>query len=149
MTASYVNIQPAQWCADYIGTEYKDHGRDKASGYDCWGLVRDVMQQVFGRCLPDYGEAYATGLNRTDVARAVEAGLTDGWRKLDLSSPSADETPREGDLVILRLAGRPWHCAIAAGGDWMMHAIAGAGVVLEHWTLEPWKNRVEGFYRHE
>jgi cell wall-associated NlpC family hydrolase len=137
--------RPAEWCLPYIDTfiPFKDKGRDR-DGFDCWGLVRHVMAEVFGVAdLPDYGAAYEAAKDRVSVAKAVAAGLAQGWRQLD-----QDESPREGDLIILKLAGRPWHCAIAAGGDWMMHVCDGSGVVLEHWTLEPWKNRVEGFYRH-
>jgi cell wall-associated NlpC family hydrolase len=136
--------QPANWCAEYVGLPFKDQGRDRA-GFDCWGLVRCVMAEVFSISgLPDYCESYDSAQNLESVAKAVEAGLAQGWRML-----SAGEDPREGDLVILKLAGRPWHCAIAAGSDWMMHCVDGMGVVMERWTVPLWRKRVEGFYRHE
>jgi cell wall-associated NlpC family hydrolase len=143
MTQPQAMIQPAQWCGDYIGLPFKDKGRDR-DGFDCWGLVRAVMGEVFGmEDLPDYSAAYEAARDRVSVAKAVAVGLAQGWLQL-----SPGEDIREGDLIILKLAGRPWHCAVSAGGDWMMHVCDGSGVVLEHWTLEPWKNRVEGFYRH-
>ena len=40
---------------DYIGLEYEDGGRGPDK-YDCWGLVRSVRHEVFGRSLlPSFG----------------------------------------------------------------------------------------------
>lgn len=38
--------------SDLIGTKYKIHGRDK-SGYDCYGLVVEVMKR-YGKIMPDF-----------------------------------------------------------------------------------------------
>jgi cell wall-associated NlpC family hydrolase len=135
--------RPADWCAEFIGLPFKDHGRDR-TGFDCWGVVRCVLQDRFGiNDLPDYCESYDNARNQQAVSSAVEAGLASGWRKL-----SPEESPREGDLIILKLAGRPWHCAISAGSDWMMHCVDDIGVIAEQWSNALWRNRVEGFYRH-
>lgn len=146
------NICPPDWCGQYVcGSMFADHGRGEwymqaipLRKFDCWGLVRAVLQEQFGiEGLPDYGDAYSRAHDQRSVAAAVQAGLRDGWTKLGL----LDE-PRAGDIIILRLAGRPWHCGVLAGLDWFLHITEGAGATLEQWTRPLWVNRIEGFYRH-
>jgi cell wall-associated NlpC family hydrolase len=103
-------------------------------------LARAVLAEQFGISgLPDYGECYANAKDQKSVSLAVEAGLASGWLKVT--------TPAPGDLVILRLAGRPWHCAVAVGGDWMLHVVEGVNTVVEQFSRPLWKNRIEGFFR--
>lgn len=141
LAAAMPEAAPPAWCAAYVGRPFAEKGRGP-DGYDCWGLARGVLIDRFGVVdLPDYGRSYAHCNDRETVARTFEAGVRDGWREVC--------TPRPGDVIILRLAGRPWHCGIIVAGHWMMHAQVGAGVVLERWTRDLWRNRVEGFYRYE
>jgi cell wall-associated NlpC family hydrolase len=131
--------QPPQWCSKYVGKPFAEKGRGP-DGYDCWGLVRAVLAAEFGVAgLPDYVDSYTRTGDKLSVSSAVRAGLAEGWQRV--------ETPEAGTLVILRLAGRPWHCAIAVNKDWMLHALMGSDVCLERLDSMVWSDRIEGYYR--
>lgn len=134
------------WCNRWVsgpsgsGIPFLDKGRGEG-GFDCWGLARAVLAEQFGvEGLPDYSDAYSGARNRDSVTRAVRAGLSDGWAQV--------AEPREGDLIILRLAARPWHCAVAVGDGWMIHVLQDVGVCCERLSSPVWRNRIEGVYRH-
>lgn len=131
-------MNPPQWCAPYIGLAFEDHGRGPA--FDCWGIVCEIFAKERGVTLPDYVAAYASAGDRHSVAAAVEEGCK-LWQKVS--------DPQPFDVVILRLAGRPWHCGVIVAEDWMLHALSDVGVVLEKVSSPVWRNRVEGFYRHD
>jgi cell wall-associated NlpC family hydrolase len=131
------------WCESYTRLEYQDKGRGPV-GFDCWGFVRLVQSRQFGiDDLPDLSEEYPSAENHSAVALAVrkyEAALIAKWFPV--------EHPLSGDIVIIRIATRPWHCGVCVGDDWMLHILKGVNVGLEHFRREPWRNRIEGFYRH-
>ena len=132
------------WVGPYIGLPYKDKGRDRA-GADCWGGVRLVLGEVFGHELPDYSCAYTDAKDQASVAGAVEAGLADGWQRAD--------RPQAGDLLILKIAGRPWHCALMVNDRQFLHwpppDKQGRQILscIERLDSPHWSRRVEGIYR--
>jgi cell wall-associated NlpC family hydrolase len=131
---------PPTWAAKYIGVPYLDKGRTIA-GFDCWGLVRHVLTHEFGVIeLPDYVDSYTAANDRRSVSVAVQSGLSDGWKQI--------EKPGPGTLIILKVAGRPWHCAVAVTNDWMLHTLQGVNACLERMDSMVWRNRIEGFYEH-
>jgi cell wall-associated NlpC family hydrolase len=135
-------IVPA-WCERFTRFEYADKGRGPLT-FDCWGFVRHVEREQFGvNDLPDLVSEYTSAKDHRSVAEVVEryeSALAASWRRI--------ERPQPGDIIILNIAAMPWHCGVAVGGDWMMHMLKGVNVGVEHFTREPWRNRVEGFYRH-
>lgn len=134
-------VAPA-WCEPFTRFQYADKGRGPVA-FDCWGFVRHVQAVRFGVDLPDLSDEYPSAEDHPAVAEVVaryERELASSWH------PVAD--PRAGDIVIVKIAGLPWHCGVVAGGDWMMHILKGVNVGLERFTREPWRNRIEGFYRH-
>lgn len=98
--------------SDWIGKPYKDKGRGP-DGWDCWGLVRAILMSERGITLPDYADAYITASDRYSVSQAVQAGLEHGWARVT--------KPKAFDLLILRIAGRPWHCAIMLNDRQFIH----------------------------
>jgi hypothetical protein len=55
------------------------------------------------------------------------------------------DTVDAGTLIILHLAGRPWHCALAVNKEWMLHTLEGVNACLERMDSMVWNGRIEGF----
>lgn len=132
------------WVGPFIGLPYAEKGRSR-DGADCWGGVRLVMREVFGYDLPDYSGSYTSTKDHASVAGAVEAGLADGWQPAD--------RPRAGDLLILKIAGRPWHCGVMVNAHQFLHwpppDKQGRQLLscIERLDSPHWSRRIEGIYR--
>jgi cell wall-associated NlpC family hydrolase len=123
----------------YIGLPFADHGRGPA--FDCWGLVRHVLQRERGIELPDYGDTYPSHRDHSGVAGAIEQGAVVGWRRV--------ETPCVGCVVVFRIAGRPWHVGLVVGADRFLHIPEGETSCIERLSAAMWARRIEGFYCRE
>lgn len=130
---------PPIWTADFIGIPFIDHGSDFA-GCDCWGLVCLVYRERFGIRLPAYGGGYRDSRDGEQIETLCGIEAARAWQ------PTA--WPAEGDVVLLRIEGRPWHVGVAVAPGLMLHTLRGAEAVLEYYEGKTWKNRIEGFYRH-
>jgi probable lipoprotein NlpC len=133
-----VSIIPA-FAEPYVGIRYVDKGRDRA-GIDCWGICRLVLAEVFHVDTPDYLDTYRDGEDWEAIGTAVRAGLADGWQRT--------EQPQAGDLLILKIAMRPWHCGLMLSGLHFLHAAPGDSTVIERLDTPRWARRIEGIYRH-
>lgn len=127
------------WVLPWVGLPYADKGRGPLA-YDCWGLVRAVLAREAAIPLPDYADAYSGACNRLSVAGAIEAGLADGWCVVT--------RPQAFDLLILRIAGRPWHCAVMVTSGMFLHAPPLNTSCIERVDSPQWAKRIEGVYRH-
>lgn len=132
------------WAARFVGLPYADKGRGP-DAWDCWGGARMVLHDVFGLALPDYTDAYTNADDSRSVAAAVAAGLESGWERV--------QAPRAGDLLILRIGGRPWHCAVLVTPERFLHWLppAPSGVqsfsCIERLDSPRWAKRIDGFWR--
>lgn len=124
------------WCAPYMKIPYADRGRTK-EGLDCYGLIKLVNHEVFHRDVPDY--VYSSSLSSKDVAECIEEHLPLDWQKV--------EVPEAGDLIMLRIAGRPWHCGLFAVPGLMLHAIDRRLSGMDRIDSLRWSSRVMGYYR--
>ena len=133
-------MNPPGWCAKYVGLPYCDKGRSR-EGFDCWGLVRHVLADEFGiHGLPDYVNEYSSASDRESVTKIVCSGKADGWKQVAVPNP--------GSVVILQIAGHPWHCGVVVNAEWMLHTLKGVDVCLERLDSPVWRNRIEGFYQY-
>ena len=128
------------WAALWGGIPYVDKGRGPDS-YDCWGLICAIYRDQFGICLPSYDDTYRDGDDWTAIGTAVRAGLLEGWRRV--------VPPRAGDLLVLAIARRPWHCALMLDAVHFLHAAPGDSTVIDRLDSPRWARRIEGIYRHD
>jgi cell wall-associated NlpC family hydrolase len=127
------------WAEELIGRPYRAGGQGP-DAFDCWGLVRWVMEHRFGRELP------AIPVDASDV-RAV---LTAFRRHPERRNWSLVTTRAEGDCVLIRQSRHPIHVGVwlAADNGGILHASEGSGVVFQRerdLLMSGW--RIEGFYR--
>ena len=97
-----------------IGTRFRLHGRDPASGLDCIGLFAAAMAGVGQAVAVPNG--YAMRLRDISAFRPLAAGF--GFCEV------ADAI-RPGDVLMFAVGPVQFHLAIAARGDSFIHAHAG------------------------
>jgi len=129
------------WAGHYIGLRFKEHGRD-ISGVDCWGLVRLVLAEQFGIALPSYIREYETTTEVDCISRLIEREAIK-WRLIK----SGDEIC--GDVIVMRVRGKPMHVGLVLGDRQMLHIEHGINSVIESYTSSVWSNRISGFYRYK
>lgn len=120
------------WATKYIGRKYNKDGAD------CYCLVREVLEQEACITLPDFSDQYEDAENRKQVATAIEKGIAE-FRQV--------EEPEEFDVVVLRVAAQPFHCALYIGQGRILHTLPGHDAAIENLYSMRWKDRIEGFYR--
>lgn len=116
---------------------YLDYGRGYA-GADCWGLVYLIYKDFLGITLDRYDGDYDIE-DKCDVGDHVLSTIKDDFEEVD--------EPQQGDIVVLRILGQPWHCGVFFTGNQMMHTQKGIGVTVESLSSKKWNKRVVGFYR--
>jgi cell wall-associated NlpC family hydrolase len=128
------------WAGRYIGLPFREHGRERA-GLDCWGLVRLVMAEQFGRYLPSFSTRYCKTTDAETIGRLVLSELPH-WDDVD----SGKEVL--GDVVVLRVRGAPMHVGLVLGDGCMLHVEQGIDSAIERYKGSRWAGRVHGFYRY-
>jgi len=129
------------WAGHYIGLPFYDHGRD-ALGLDCWGLVRLVMAEQFGIALPLYSGEYQRTTQVEKISNLIERESSK-WKLIK----SGDEEC--GDVIVLRMRGKPMHVGIVLGDKRMLHIEVGINSIIEKYSGSRWDKRISGFYRYK
>lgn len=130
------------WWDKYIGLPFLNKGRDKEEGLDCWGLLRLVHRDMLGVTHPSYEEDYQESTANTEVASAFYSGMEGPWEEVS-------SAPKELDVVILTLSGKPFHCGVVTVPGYMLHILKGCGAVVESYTNRHWLRRIDGIYRYK
>ena len=130
-----MGVAPA-WCERFRRIPYLDKGRTRA-GVDCYGLYKLVNLEQFGRLVPDY--VYSSSLDQDAVAQVMDQYLAVDFRRV--------ETPAPGDLITLKLIGRPWHCGCWVAPGLMLHSIGDQLSGIERLDSVRWARRITGFHR--
>lgn len=112
----------SHWAEKYLGLPW-ENGAAGPESFDCWGFVRHVARQEFGRHLPPV----PVDADKPLAVRRVIAGESDAphWRPVDL-----DEM-EEGDVLLLSQARHPDHCGIWLASGGALHCVRGGGVVYQ------------------
>jgi cell wall-associated NlpC family hydrolase len=129
----------AGWVSDYIGIPYVERGRSVA-GCDCWGLVRLVLFERFGKVLPSLAEDYAK------VDPALTARMVD--QTAALVRAQKVDAPEPGDVAVLRSLSAPSaHVGIVVPGGYLLHVDRGVNTCVVPLDSPRIAHRLEGFYR--
>jgi len=121
----------------YIKIPYKSHGRD-FDGCDCYGLVRLVLNNEFGKNLPDFWD-----YTSADDGTSVQEILLDNK---PLIASEKKESPEIGDVVLFRFHGYTSHMGVYVGNNMILHVIKNIDsccVPIDQGML---KGRIEGYY---
>ena len=121
--------------AGLIGTRFRLHGRDPASGLDCIGLVHASLMQIDRESRPPAGYR----LRNSDPARWFAYALDSGFRE-------TFDSPLPGDILLIEPGPGQQHLLIVENHFAAIHAHAGLGRVvrqsfifprspLAHWRL--------------
>jgi cell wall-associated NlpC family hydrolase len=129
------------WAGHYIGLPFKDHGRDR-DGLDCWGLVRLVLAEQFSLALPSYTREYERTTQVANISKLIERELALIW------SPVEKTEAQLGDIIILRMRGKPMHVGLVLDDEHMLHIEPGINSAIERYTSPRWSERIFGFYRY-
>lgn len=127
----------------YIGIPFLSHGR-AWHGVDCWGLVRLYYEREKGIDLPSL-DTYTDTKDAESISKIIYRQKTGwiqtGWVKTD--------TPKTGDVVVLKIAGKETHVGIYLEGNKMLHIMNGINSCVESLKSPKWKNRISGIYKYE
>jgi cell wall-associated NlpC family hydrolase len=127
---------------DYIGKPFIDGGRGP-KGYDCWGLVRAVLESEYQTIVEDYT------ISAYDTVRVADKMLTEKalkWKRVF--------QPQAGDIVAISLdfampVDFVIHVGVYIGDGRFLHTRKTVGALIERTEDLKWSIRIEGFYRYE
>jgi cell wall-associated NlpC family hydrolase len=152
------------WAGAYTRGDirWRERGRTREGGVDCWGLLHLVYRERLGIVLPDYASEYTSTADRADLARLIAREKGDWipvWESRTLRgikrAPGAREAPPKGvtrpfDAVLLPIQSHPCHVGVAAGGTSLLHIAKGAESAVDDWTVLKWAACMArgGIYRH-
>lgn len=122
--------------SDYIGIPYADTNVPLPEGLNCWQLVEKVMKEVFHMKPP---EIHYTG--PLDNVAPIFMAHMQMWEKIDYDNRAP------GDVLVLRVAGYPIHCAILIKPNIFLHTLKGHNSCIEQINGITWRKRLVGIYR--
>jgi len=112
--------------------------------YDCWGLVREVIQAGLGVSLPTFTEYSDTEIGGDGERMIREKRHTLAkWRSVETLAA------QPFDLILLNIAGHPNHIGVVCENKSFLHVEKGATSCIEKYHSRRWALRIEGIYRHQ
>ena len=128
-----------KWVGKYIGIPFVSNGRTM-DGCDCYGLIRLILRNEYGKELPELSNDYSNALNLSETARLFE-------QKRPVIAAEKLSKPQEKAVVVITEHGVPAHVGIVAGGGYILHTGAKTGSVCQRETHPGLCGRIEGYYR--
>jgi len=128
-----------EWVKKYIGIPFVSNGRT-AAGCDCYGLVRLVMCNEYGKELPELSDDYSDALNKKETSRLFT-------KNLPVLAAEKIDSPEEGAVIVILENGLFCHVGISAGGGYILHTNVKTGSVCHRITHPILRGRIEGYYR--
>jgi cell wall-associated NlpC family hydrolase len=131
-----------RWVNKFVGIAYLPHGRELATGLDCWGLLRLALHDRWGIDLPSYDD-YGDPTQPAQVGPYLTTCIEGCW----LPVPAGTELA--GDVALLRIGEHPTHVGLVVAPGQMLHVFDRAASCVERYDGPKWGNRLVAFYRHE
>jgi cell wall-associated NlpC family hydrolase len=128
-----------EWVKKYIGIPFVSNGRT-TEGCDCYGLVRLVLKNEYGKELPALSDDYDDALVISETSLLFE-------KHLPVLAAEKLPGPEDGAAVVITERGKPCHLGIAAGAGFILHTTVKTGSVCQRATHPDLHGRVEGCYR--
>jgi cell wall-associated NlpC family hydrolase len=121
----------------YVGVKFTPHGRTIEQGFDCFGLVRCVLNTEFGLYIPDWR---AKEYNNKSISLKIHEELYDNTMKLD--------EPTEGCFGLFSYDGFPDHMVLYIGKGKILHTLKTDGFsCIERISSPRLVGRLNGWYR--
>lgn len=113
----------------YVGTPYHR--------MDCWNIVKAFYEEVMDCPLTIVGPDRPLGPDDTEpLIRSLKGRFTE----------VEEGSYQFGDILVLRLYGRPVHLGIYLNDTHVLHTQMKVGCIIDR--LSRWENMIEGCYRH-
>lgn len=106
------------------------------SKMDCWRIAVEFYKIVFNHDLKNY---YDEIPQNRDIAKNVIYSSMGDFTKV--------ETPKFGDLILIRLYGIESHIAVYIDKDKILHTTDHSGCCIDR--LARWEKLIVGYYRVE
>lgn len=100
--------------ADLIGVRFRNHGRSKAEGFDCYGLAIEVSRR-FGHTLKDLWYERST---EETFARNADSVI----REMSAQVEATDRQEAGSLIIFFGLDGRMCHIGVLLGKNIFIHA---------------------------
>lgn len=118
---------------DLIGIPFTMHGRTKEQGFDCYGLLLELLKRQ-GKSLPDF--VYADYEDKTLNKQINELKSLIKNKKID--------NPVDNCIIAFKNFNHTAHVGFYLGNGDFIHTIKTKGVIVE--KLHKWERKVEGYY---
>lgn len=128
------------WWDRYVGLAWADKGRGP-SGFDCWGLCREVLKRERGIELPSHTEDYATAADVAEIS-AIVRGEMPSWAPV----PRGAQLPF--DVALFRVDGESSHMGVVVERTRFLHIVEGSNAIVSDVESAAWRNRFLGYFRH-
>lgn len=88
--------------------------------------------------LPLLDDQYKDSEQSSLISGIVESEKPE-WEKVN--------QPKTGNVVVLKIGGRPCHVGIYLERNRMIHTVKGINSCIERLDGPKWKNRIDGYYQ--
>jgi cell wall-associated NlpC family hydrolase len=121
-----------------IGVPYRELGRTRQGGLDCWGLTLLAGRELFDIEFPEFFyEEKEILAHACEHIRRETSGPR--WREIGAPYPP-------GAIHIFRVRGFEVHCGIALDTDEFLHSMIGRNSCVERLRDANWAQRRVGSY---
>lgn len=118
---------------DLIGTPYKVHGRSKEEGFDCYGVIIEMVKRDYGIELPDVD--YKSLDEQEFIRNQIHT----------LACVEKIDNLQEKCIIELSIRGIPMHVGYYIGDGMFIHSRQRFGTIIE--PVSRWKSRIMGVYK--